>query len=56
VGLAGRETDLTLQLNVKNLTNENEFMPLRYNANFSGYARVILVEPRQFRGSISLSF
>ena len=34
----------------------DEFQPLRYNAAFSGHARVILVEPRQIRGTISLSF
>jgi len=54
--LGGRRTDATVQVNVKNLTDEDEFMPLRYNANFSGYARVILVEPRQFRATVSLSF
>jgi outer membrane receptor for ferric coprogen and ferric-rhodotorulic acid len=54
--LGGRRSDVTVQLNIRNLTDEDEFQPLRYNATFSGYARVILVEPRQIRGTISLSF
>ena len=44
------------QLNVRNLTNEDEYMPLRYNDHYSGYARVLLVDPRQFRASVGLGF
>ena len=39
-------TDLTVQLNVTNLTDEDEVMPLRYNNFKSGYTRVLLFEPR----------
>lgn len=48
--------ELTVQLNVTNLTDEDEFMPLRYNANKSGYVRALLLEPRKFRLTAGLSF
>lgn len=56
--LAGRKLspELTLQLNVANLTDEDEFMPLRYNPNRSGYVRVLLFEPRRFRLTAGLTF
>lgn len=31
-------------------------MPLRYNANKSGYSRVLLNEPRKFRLTMSAEF
>lgn len=51
-----RSPELTLQLNVTNLTDENEVMPLRYNSNKSGYVRVLLFEPRKFRLTAGLAF
>jgi hypothetical protein len=48
--------ELTFHLNVSNLTDEDEVMPLRYNANKSGYARVLLLEPRRFRLTVSAGF
>lgn len=48
--------ELTVQLNVSNLTNEEAVLPLRYNALYSGYARVLLLEPRRFRLSVGLAF
>ena len=48
--------ELTLQLNVTNLTDEDEVMPLRYNPTGSGYLRVLLYEPRKFRFTAGLSF
>lgn len=56
IALAGREREFTVQVNVRNITDESEFMPLRYNEKFSGYARVLLVEPRQIRATVSLNF
>lgn len=48
-------TELTVQLNVTNLTNEDEVMPLRYNANKSGYSNVLLLEPRKFRPTVGIA-
>jgi hypothetical protein len=47
---------LLVQLNVSNLTDEDEYMPLRYNPLVSGYARVLLLEPRKFRLTVGLEF
>lgn len=51
-----RSPELTLQLNVTNLTDEDELMPLRYNPTQTGYLRVLLYEPRKLRLTASLSF
>ena len=51
-----RSTDLTVQLNVTNLTDEDEVMPLRYNNFKSGTTRVLLLEPRKFRLTVGLGF
>ena len=48
--------ELTLQLNVSNLTDEDAVMPLRYNGDKSGYARVLLFEPRKFWLTAGLMF
>ncbi|MBL9201272.1 MAG: hypothetical protein JNL39_12240, partial [Opitutaceae bacterium] len=56
VALRSRGAELTLQLNVTNLTDEDELMPLRYNPNLSGYARALLLEPRKFRFTAGLAF
>ena len=37
-------------------TDEDEYMPLRYNPLMSGYARVLLLEPRKFRFTVGLEF
>ena len=50
------QPQLLVQLNVSNLTDEDEFMPLRYNPLGSGYSRVLLLEPRKFRFTIGLEF
>ncbi|MFM9079900.1 MAG: TonB-dependent receptor plug domain-containing protein, partial [Opitutaceae bacterium] len=50
------KSDLTVQLNVTNLTDEDEVMPLRYNNFKSGYTRVLLFEPRKFRLTMGLGF
>jgi outer membrane receptor protein involved in Fe transport len=47
---------LLVQLNVSNLTDEDEYMPLRYNPLVSGYTRVLLLEPRKFRLTVGLEF
>ena len=51
-----RSHDLTVQLNVTKLTDEDEVMPLRYNNFESGTTRVLLLEPRKFRLSVGLGF
>lgn len=42
--------------NVSNLTDEDAVMPLRYNGDKSGYARVLLFEPRKFWLTAGLMF
>lgn len=51
-----RNADFTLQLNVTNLTDEDEVMPLRYTPTGSGYLRVLLAEPRKFRLTAGVAF
>ncbi len=48
--------ELTMQLNVTNLTAEDTVMPVRYNAFKSGYQTVMLAEPRKFRLTLGLDF
>jgi outer membrane receptor protein involved in Fe transport len=48
--------EMTVQLNVTNLTDEDEVMPLRYNPAMSGYSRVMLMEPRKVRFTVGLQF
>jgi iron complex outermembrane receptor protein len=48
--------ELTVQLNVTNLTAEDTVMPVRYNAIKSGYQTVMLAEPRKFRLTVGLDF
>jgi iron complex outermembrane receptor protein len=54
--LLRRATDFSVQLNVTNLTDEDELMPLRYNPALSGYSRVLLLEPRRFRLTASFGW
>ena len=54
--LLGKTPELLVQLNVTNLTDEDEVMPLRYNATHTGYARVLVFEPRNFRLTVGLKF
>lgn len=56
ISVRNSSPELTLQLNVTNLTDEDEVMPLRYNPNKSGYLRVLLFEPRKLRFTASLAF
>lgn len=56
VDVLKRNSEFTLQLNVTNLTDEDEVMPLRYNPTGSGYLRVLLYEPRKFRLTAGLTF
>ena len=48
--------ELTVQINVTNLTGEDSVMPLRYNPDKSGYTRVLLFEPRKFRLTAGMEF
>lgn len=56
VAIRGRSAELTVQVNVTNLTGEDEVMPLRYNSRQSGYLRVLLQDPRRVRLTTSLTF
>ena len=56
IAVLRRDADFSVQLNVTNLTDEDELMPLRYNPVLSGYARVLLVEPRKVRLTASLGW
>jgi iron complex outermembrane recepter protein len=56
VALRGRSAELTLQLNVTNLTDEEPMMPMRYNATQTGYLRILLQDPRRMRLTAGLSF
>ncbi len=56
IALGRHDPNMTVQLNVANLTNEGEFAVLRYNQHFTGYTRLILNPPRQYRVSLRLDF
>ncbi len=56
VRLHGHSSELRLQVNVTNLTDEDEVMPMRYNTNQSGYLRVLLNDPRKVRFTMGLEF
>ena len=46
----------TRSANITNLTDEDELMPLRYNANQSGYLRILLNDPRKIRFTMGVEF
>ena len=54
--IRNRKTELSLQLNVRNVTDEDEVMPLRYNNKFSGLSRTQLFDPRNYRLTVGLDF
>jgi len=56
VPLRGRNVEYLVQVNVTNLTDEDELMPLRYNSQQSGYLRILLHDPRKVRLTTSLNF
>ena len=56
IGLKKLNSEFTLQVNVTNLTDEDEVMPLRYNTTGTGYLRVLLHEPRELRFTAGLVF
>ena len=56
IAIARTKPQLTVQVNVANLTNEDSFMPLRYNADYSGYSNVLLLDPRSIRLTVALVF
>jgi iron complex outermembrane recepter protein len=56
LALRSFKPEMTVQLNVTNLTAEDEVVPLRYNPLLSGYARVMLFEPRKIRLTVGLQF
>ena len=52
----GHDRRVLVQLNVNNVTDEDVFQPLRYNATFSGYGRGLLRSPRSFRLTTTLEY
>lgn len=56
LGAARLAPELTVQVNVTNLTDEDTVMPLRYNTLKSGYTRVLLLEPRKTRLTVGIAF
>ncbi len=54
--LYGRNAEMTFQVNVSNLTDEDVFMPMRYNSQQSGYLRILLQDPRRVRFTFGLNF
>lgn len=56
VSIGGHKSDFSLQLNVYNLTDEPEVAVLRYNNYKSGYRKVLLSDPRQFRVTAGFGF
>ena len=54
--LMARGADLTVQVNVSNVTDEDTLVPMRYNDHQSGYLRILLNEPRRVRFTVGLSF
>ena len=56
LSLSKASPELTVQVNVTNLTDEDELMPLRYNPLGSGYSRALLFEPRKIRLTVGLAF
>lgn len=53
---SGTKVDASFQINVTNLTDEDELLPLRYNNARSGYYRVLLRDPRQIRFTAGFEF
>ena len=56
VQVRGRAADLTFQVNVSNLTNEDPVAPMRLNSLQSGYLRLLFQDPRRVRGTVSVNF
>lgn len=54
--LPWNRAQMTLQLNVKNLTNSYLASVARYNSNFSGPRRLYLREPRSYRLTATVEF
>lgn len=56
ISISQFKPELTLQVNVTNMTGEDVVVPMRYNALKSGYTQVHLQEPRRVRLSIGAGF
>jgi iron complex outermembrane recepter protein len=54
--LPGTKVPLTVQLNVKNISNSYRANTGKYNNNFTGKYRVYLAEPRAYRLTTTLEF
>ena len=52
----GRNAEMIFQVNVTNFTDEDVFMPLRYNSQQSGYLRILLQDPRRVRFTFGVNF
>ncbi|MBM3852675.1 MAG: hypothetical protein FJ399_05925, partial [Verrucomicrobia bacterium] len=56
VRLPWHKLPLTLQLNVRNVTNSYNVVVARLNSNYAGPARVYLNDPRNYRLTVSTEF
>jgi|GEM_PF-606684 len=56
IEMGSKSANLTLQLNISNLTDEDNVRTLRFNRDRSGVARVRLSNPRTARMTVGLQF
>ncbi len=56
LALGGRKQNVTVQLNLRNLTDEDVFQPLRYNDTLTGVRRGLMREPRSFRVTFGIEY
>jgi hypothetical protein len=56
VSVGSRRIQCRFQLNVRNVLDETKPIIGRYNSDFSGVRRVILLEPRSFRFTTTFEF
>jgi outer membrane receptor protein involved in Fe transport len=56
INIGKRERNLTVQLNVTNLTDEGDWRTSRFNSNLTGLRFIQPVTPREFRLTASLNF
>jgi len=56
LSLGGKKQSVSLQLNMRNLSDEDVFQPLRYNDTLTGVRRGLMREPRSFRVTLGLDY
>lgn len=56
IGIGGRNTNVSVQVNVSNLTDEGDWWTSRYNDNVTGVRFIQPITPRQFSLTVGLNF